>query len=99
MKLITNDMLKDACPEQRHIFRKEWPNGAPVTIEAAMRAIELRLDISWLSRLLQEDLLAEYQQQRAPLLAEYQQQRAFLGAEYHQQIARILIPLFCKQKD
>jgi len=39
MKLITNAVLIGACKEQRAIFRKEWPEGAPVTAKAAMRGL------------------------------------------------------------
>ena len=44
---ITIGMLRGACKEQRDIFRKEWPEGAEVTIENVRRAQELGLDLSW----------------------------------------------------
>ena len=44
---ITLAMLRGACKEQRDIFRKEWPEGAEVTIENVRRAQELGLDLSW----------------------------------------------------
>ena len=44
---ITLAMLKGACKEQRAIFRKEWSDGAEVTIENVRRARELDLNLSW----------------------------------------------------
>jgi len=37
---ITLAMLRGACKEQRDIFRKEWPDGADVTIKNVRRARE-----------------------------------------------------------
>ena len=44
---ITLGMLRGACREQRDLFRKEWPEGAEVTIENVRRAQELGLTLSW----------------------------------------------------
>ena len=44
---ITIGMLRGACKEQRDIFRKEWPEGAEVTIENVRRAQELGLNLVW----------------------------------------------------
>ena len=44
---ITIGMLKGACKEQRATFRKEWPEGAEVSVENVRRAQELGLDLSW----------------------------------------------------
>ena len=40
-------MLGGACREQRDIFRKEWPDGADITIENVRRARELGLNLAW----------------------------------------------------
>jgi hypothetical protein len=88
MKVITNAMLGGACREQRAVFRKEWPDGAPVTVRAALRAVALGLDLEWLaSKLFPSSLWAEYERQEAPLWAEYERQEA-----------RILVPLLRKVK-
>jgi len=84
--LITDAMLLGACPEQRDIFRKEWPKGAAVTVRNGLRAVKLGLNISWLARYLQYDLWVEYQRQLAQQWAEYQRQIVF-----------ILVPLLRKQ--
>ena len=47
MNTITLPMLKDACKEQRAIFRKEWPKGCEVTLANVQRAQELGLDLTW----------------------------------------------------
>ncbi len=44
---ITIAMLRGACREQRDIFRKEWPEGADVTLENVRRAQELGLSLDW----------------------------------------------------
>lgn len=46
--VITLKHLRGACRSQRAIFKKEWPNGAALTIKNARRAAELGLDVSWL---------------------------------------------------
>jgi len=109
VKPITDSMLRGACRKQRAVFRKEWPSGAPVTVKAALRAVALGLDVTWLARLLSVPLWAEYQRQVAPLWAEYerqvaplfdeyQRQEAPLWAEYKRQEARVLVPLLRKVK-
>ena len=57
MKLITEEMLEkyDACLREVKIFKKEWPDGARVTLKNARRAIELGLDVSWLANPLLSD--------------------------------------------
>jgi len=60
---ITAAMLEkhDACEEQVKIFRKEWPNGATVNKNNALRAVELELSIDWVAvRLLSGAALASY---------------------------------------
>ena len=44
---ITIGMLRGACKEQRDIFRKDWPEGAEVSVENAFRAQELGLNLVW----------------------------------------------------
>ena len=38
---------KDACEDQVHIFAKQWPNGAAVTLANCRRAMKLGLDLDW----------------------------------------------------
>jgi len=49
---LTADMLKekDACNYQVTVFEKEWPDGAEITVEAILRAVELELDLDWFTR-------------------------------------------------
>jgi len=83
---ITVKTLAGACPAQLSTFRREWPDGAPLTAATLARARELKLDVEWaLSRILSAPLLAEYKRQHAPLLAEYERQHAPLLAEYERQ--------------
>jgi len=45
--MIPLDRLMGACKDQLDIVLKEWPDGIPLTEEAAERALELKLDIDW----------------------------------------------------
>ena len=49
---LTTDMLreKNACNYQVTVFEKEWPDGAEITVEAILRAVELELDLDWFAR-------------------------------------------------
>lgn len=38
----------DACPAERAIFAREWPDGADITRENAVRALQLGLNLGWL---------------------------------------------------
>jgi len=88
---ITVKTLAGACPAQLSTFRREWPDGAPLTAATLARARELKLDVEWaLSRILSAPLLAEYKRQHAPLLAEYERQHDALLAEYERQLAPLL---------
>jgi hypothetical protein len=95
-------MLRGACKKQKAIFKAEWPDGAPATLENVLRAVELGLDLQWgadhwfTSEALAEynrqldPLWEEYQRQLDPLWEEYQRQRATLLAEYQRQRATLL---------
>jgi len=89
--IITNAMLRGACREQRAIFRKEWPDGAAITVRNGLRAVKLGLDVTWPIGYLKGDLLAEYERQKASLWAEYERQKASLWAEYQRQKALLLV--------
>ena len=93
-KLITGRWLnkEKACPEQIVLFGAEWPHGAESTEANLLRAVELGLDLSWLSKHLPRPLFAEYERQRAPLWAAYERQEAPLFAEFQRQRA----PLFAE---
>ena len=72
MKIITNTMLRGACHEQRVLFKRTFPDGAPVTVAAARKARKVGLDVSWLSRLLPKPLDADYLAKCKPLDADYE---------------------------
>ena len=52
MDLITLDHLKRACPEQRELFQRVFPEGAEVTDANALCAVAAGLKIQWLARFL-----------------------------------------------
>jgi hypothetical protein len=66
---ITAAMLRraKACREQLAIFEREWPDGAEVTEENALQAMEIGLDTGWLEWLM-------------PRASRLKFQRAFEGA-------------------
>ena len=48
MKVTTRQLkVKDACPDQVSIFKKEWPKGVEITPKVLERAVELKLDLRW----------------------------------------------------
>ena len=61
MKLITSKMLKGACGDQKKLFDKLFPGGAPVTIAAAREASKAGLDVLWLVNILPKPLLDEHE--------------------------------------
>jgi hypothetical protein len=71
MKLITVSMLRGACRSQRALFRKTFPDGAPVTMSAARKAKEAGLDVLWLTNLLPKPLDADYWAKYKPLNDDY----------------------------
>ena len=87
--IITKKMLRGACKEQKKIFKAEWPDGAEATLGNVLRAVELRLDLDWGTRLFTPAARAEYYRQTGTLLAEYYRQEAPFWAEYYQQTATL----------
>ena len=71
MKLLTSRMLRGACEEQRRKFRELFPDGAPVTVRAAMRAHRAGLDVLWCVGLLPAPLDEQYLAARKPLYDQY----------------------------
>ena len=78
-------LIRGACPEQKAIFKKEWPKGAVVNLENVLRAVDLGLNLTWGTRWFTPDARAEYERQHALLWAEYERQHAPLWAEYDRQ--------------
>ena len=68
---ITIGMLRGACKEQRDIFRKEWPEGAEVSVENAFRAQELGLNLVWGEQWFTADARKAYDAARVPALKAY----------------------------
>jgi hypothetical protein len=87
MKKIMLRDLKGACTDQRKLFAKIFPNGAPVTMAAAMKAIKAGLDILWLIRLLPALLYADYRAKLDPLYADYRAKLDPLDADYESKYA------------
>ena len=76
---ITADMLRerDACEEQVLVFEKEWPKGTDVTLEAALRAVELGLDLEWFAAsFLSGEAWEAYQKAPAPAGEAYEKATA-----------------------
>jgi len=59
------------CRSQLRIFRKAWPDGAPVTVAAARKARKLGLNVQWLVHLLPPLMRAEYVVEMHLLRREY----------------------------
>jgi hypothetical protein len=82
MKLITVSMLRGACRSQRALFRKTFPEGAPVTMSAARKAKEAGLDVLWLANLLPKPLDDDYLAKRKSLDDDYLAKRKPLYEDY-----------------
>lgn len=50
MTTIPLSALDGASEEVMAIVRREWPDGIPLTEEAAKRVAEFRLDFDWMAR-------------------------------------------------
>jgi len=87
---ITTKHLKGACADQVTLFKKTFPNGAPLTKKAMSRAMDVGLDVWWLERFLSELARAEYERATAPARAEYELVRAPALAEYYRVTASAL---------
>lgn len=90
MKIITNKMLKGACPSQRRLFRKVFPDGAPVTLAAARKAEKAGLAVTWAAYLLPVPLYYEF-------LAKYKQPS--ICDKYRAKNIRLLISMLQKAKE
>ena len=87
---LTADMLKekDACNYQVTVFEKEWPDGAEVTVEAILRAVELELDIDWFARqFLPAPVRKAYEEALAPVQKAYDEAIAPVWGAYYEAIA------------
>jgi hypothetical protein len=91
MKLITVSMLRGACRSQRALFRKAFPEGAPVTMSAARKAKEAGLDVLWLANLLPKPLDDDYWAKRKSLDDDYLAKRKPLYEDYLAKCTKILI--------
>jgi hypothetical protein len=83
MKRITVTMLRGACNDQRKLFRKTFPDGAPVTLAAARKALKAGLAVFWMCTLLPKSLYDEYYAKCKPLDYEYYAKCKPLDDEYY----------------
>jgi hypothetical protein len=79
--------IKGACPKQRALFRKTFPEGAPISIESAEKALAAGLDVRWLIRLLPQSARAEYNRTVAPAETELDRTKAAAWAERERTVA------------
>jgi hypothetical protein len=88
MDMITLRHLHGACREQRALFRQVFPDGAPVTVKSAEKALEAGLDVFWLWHLLPRPTQIEFNRTTAATLAEFERAAVPARAEYD----RIMAP-------
>ena len=87
---ITGEMLRGACKEQREVFVQEWPDGAEVTIENVLRAVELGLHLSWgTKKWFTPEAKAKYWRGRTPIREAYLRQIAPIREANERQLAAI----------
>jgi hypothetical protein len=91
MKLITVSMLRGACRSQRALFRKTFPDGAPVTMSAARKAERAGLDVLWLIELLPNPLDDDYWAKRKSLYADYEAKYKPLDDDYEAKRIKLLL--------
>ena len=87
-------MLKGACREQHDIFRKEWPDGADVTIENVRRARELRLSLSWGARWFTAPARKAYNEATAPARKAYNEAIAPAWKAYDEAITQAWVAAY-----
>lgn len=79
MTRIPLSALDGACDEQLDLVRAAWPDGVPLTEEAAEWCVEHHIDLGWAANLLLSlAARADYELVMAPARAEYER------AEYGQ---------------
>jgi hypothetical protein len=91
MKLITVSMLRGACGSQHELFRKTFPDGAPVTMAAARKARKAGLDVLWLANLLPYPMYADYLAKRYLLSADYWAKRDLVYDDYWAKFIKLLL--------
>jgi hypothetical protein len=74
--------LVGACEEQRALFQKTFPDGAPVNEDSVDKALAAGLDIIWLARLLPPPARLQYECMTAAARAARKQTIAAAAAEY-----------------
>ena len=85
-KPITYQMLeaKGACQGQVILFKEAFPNGAPLTIEAALSVAD-KFDWDWAARkLLSEKGLKAYSEAEAPAWKAYEEAEALARKAYEE---------------
>ena len=98
---ITADMLRErgACEEQVLVFEKEWPKGTDVTLEAALRAVELGLDLEWFAAsFLSGEAWEAYQKATAPSLEAYWKAKDTAWEAYEKATAPALVEAWKMQE-
>lgn len=89
MNRITVEVLLEhrACPMACEVFAREWPDGAEVTLENALRAFELRLYLYWARRLMSPAARHAYDEVTAPARRAYNEAIATARRAYEEGIA------------
>ena len=93
MKKFTVDLLerhdRRACNDQILLFRKLFPDGAPMTVETAVSVAE-RFDWVWAAtNLLSTSGRKAYEEAEAPLLKAYREAKAPFLKAYEEAVATL----------
>ena len=86
---ITHAMLRTlrACSDQRALFRKHYPNGAPLTHATARKAMRLGFDLDWLVVAMvpaNSPARATYEEVKRPAWASYEEVKRAAWATYEE---------------
>jgi len=85
IKKITAKLLRELgfCEDRVKRFEAEWPNGATITKQNVLRAVELGLKADWLAAgLLEGSALDTYEEAAARAWAAYKEAKARAWAAY-----------------
>ena len=89
-RITAEDLAAHTCEHQLALFRAVFPNGAPVTVEAAAQARAAGLNVqSAARRLLARDVWHRYNTLTAPIWARHRSEVVALRARYDAEAAAI----------
>ncbi len=97
--MITYELLstKGACSSQLKLFKELFPEGAPMTVEAAV-SVASKFDFDWAAKkLLSKGGYKAYEEAKVLLWKAYEEAKAPLLKAYEEAEAKLFAELYIKE--